>query len=53
MGDRFVGSDYLYDMPSRIGVKVEVVKSDEHPIAVDEKTLENIISKVFLKWHCS
>lgn len=47
IGNRWVGSDYLYDLHRNIGVVIEVVQSEGKEIPIDKAVLKEIVSEIF------
>lgn len=47
VGNRWVGSDYLYNLHRNIGIKVEVVKQAGKEISIDEEGLSQLVAEIF------
>lgn len=51
MVGRWIASEYLYNLPSDIGILVEVIKPANKPITIDTQILRNEATTLFLKSH--
>lgn len=47
VGRKWVGSDYLYDLPGNIGIKVEVVSGEGIALPIDTGAVSGVVAEIF------